>query len=231
VQQRVGNVTDLQGAAVILAHRLLKNSVVETTGFRAYLIATKEVTLSDQLAARFVPHTESYEHFGTAECRVLDLHAELERDFGEHTVRVERDDVVARYELPVTVEDAWALHFDAKRRSEWDPATTGEMRLGGAVECTHTDGCRVHMQIVDWRPFRYATLENGPLPFGRKWYPATRATLDFEPSSSGTVVTHRIQVQQSGVLGWLVRRFMAGELARDTEAASAPLVAHLTPRV
>lgn len=227
VQQRVGKVTDLQGAAVILAHRLLKNHVVESTGFRAYLLVTDAVTLSDAVAARFVPHTETYEHFGTAECRVLDLHTALERDFGQHTVRVERDDVVARYELTVPVEDAWAWHFDALRRRQWDNDTTGEMRLGGAVECTHTDGCRVHMQIVDWRPFSYVTLENGPIPLGRKWYPATRATVDFEPSQTGTRVTHRIQVQQRGLLGWIVRRFMVGELTRDTQAASSQLVAHL----
>jgi hypothetical protein len=228
VEQRIGAATDLQGSAVVLAHRLLKNHVVERTGFAAYAIATDAVPFSDVVAARFVLHTEIYEHFGAASCRVLDLHEALERDFGARAVRVERADVVTRYELPVDVEAAWAWHFDARRRRRWDRATVGELRLGGAVECTHADGCRVRMRIVDWRPFRYVSFENEPVPFGRGWYPATRTTIEFEPSTRGTVVTHRVEVRQQGVLGWVARTLLRGDLAHDGRVASHDLVAHLS---
>ena len=227
VEQRVGSAIDLQGSAVVLAHRLLKNHVIERTGFAAYAIVTDTVALSDAVASRLVPHTEIYEHFGAATCRVLDLHEALERDFGMRAVRAERDDVVTRYELPVDVEAAWALHFDARRRRRWDTATVGDLRLGGAVECTHSDGCRVRMRIVDWRPFRYVSLENEPVPLGRGWYPATRTTIEFEPSSKGTLVTHHVEVRQRGVLGWVARTLLRGDLSHDARVASTQLVAHV----
>jgi hypothetical protein len=81
------------------------------------------------------------------------------------------------------------------------------------------------MRIVDWRPFQYVSLENEPVPLGRSWYPATRTTIEFEPSARGTVVTHRVEVRQKGVLGWVARTLLRGDLSHDARVASTQLVA------
>jgi hypothetical protein len=230
VEQTVGGVYDIQGTAAILVHRLLKNHVTERTGFGAYLIATEAVGFGPELAKKLVSCSEAYEHFGDVGCRILDLHAELEHDFGEREVRVERDDVVVMCDLPVPVTEAWAWHFDASRRREWDKALapSTSMRLGGIVDCTHNDGCRVGQRIVDWRPHRYVSLENAAMGSGARWFPATRTTVEFEPSGSGSKVTHRVQILSGGLLGWIARRILPRELTREMRGEALALKARLS---
>jgi hypothetical protein len=230
VEQTVGGVYDLQGASAILVHRLLKNHVAERTGFGAYLMATQDVAFSPELSARMVACSEMYEHFGDVPCRILDLHAELDEDTGNRVVRVEHDDVTARYDLPVPVAEAWAWHFDASRRHEWDTelAPSTSMRLGGIVDCTHTDGCRVQQRIVDWRPFRYVSLENPPLGSGMRWFPATRTTVEFEPTETGSVVTHHIQVLSGGIWGFIARLLLRRELIREVNKEVEALTRRLS---
>ena len=230
VEQNVGGAYDIQGAAAILVHRLLKNHVTERTGFGAYLIATQDVVFGDELARRMVSCSEAYEHFGDVLCKILDLHAELEEDLGKREVRVERDDVLTRYELPVPVSEAWAWHFNAARRREWDlalaPSTS--MRLGGVVDCTHSDGCRVGQRIVDWRPFRYVSLENAAKGSGARWFPATRTTVEFEATEAGTVVTHRVQILSGGIAGWVARLLVPRELTKEMRGDAAALATRLS---
>jgi hypothetical protein len=69
----VGDRSQAAGVNVILAHRLLKNSLV---GKRAYLLLT-EAALRwagvDPTRSGLVVHIERYEHFGDVHCFVRDL--------------------------------------------------------------------------------------------------------------------------------------------------------------
>jgi len=58
-------------------------------------------------------------------------------------------------------------------------------------------------QLDSWRPFR---------------------VTDFFMGRAGS---HGAR-QQPGLLGWIARRFMVGELRRDTQSATRQLVAHLS---
>ena len=91
------------GSDVNLIHRLLKNSIVEDTGFRAYVVYTSAAVdalgLADMTSA-MTPHQESYDHLGAVDLFVQDVHpvwetrgAETDVDIapGEVLVTVERD--------------------------------------------------------------------------------------------------------------------------------------------
>jgi len=65
--QQLGPSRELTGADVILIHRLLKNTVVETTGVKAYAFftaAAAEAIDLGELCDEMIPHTERYEHIG-----------------------------------------------------------------------------------------------------------------------------------------------------------------------
>ena len=74
--QQVAGIKDLLGTDVNLIHRLLKNQVSESTGWRGYALFTHqglEHMRTDKAA--FVQQTESYEHLGVVETYVIDMHA------------------------------------------------------------------------------------------------------------------------------------------------------------
>jgi hypothetical protein len=75
LEQAVGGRTQVAGRDVVLAHRLLKNSVSRSAD---YALLTRDALESmgvDPRRAGFVPHTERYEHFGVVDCFVQDVAA------------------------------------------------------------------------------------------------------------------------------------------------------------
>ena len=79
VIQQVAGVRHLLGTDVNLLHRLSKNHVSESTGWRGYALFTNqglEHMQTDKDA--FVQQTESYEHLGEVETYVRDMHVRYE---------------------------------------------------------------------------------------------------------------------------------------------------------
>ena len=67
------------GPYVNLVHRLAKNQVVKSTGWRGYTLFTLqglEHIQTDKKA--FVQQSEFYEHLGDVETYVMDMHARYE---------------------------------------------------------------------------------------------------------------------------------------------------------
>ena len=79
VRSRLREREELVGRDVVLVHRLLKNSIVETAGIAAYAFVTECCLdeLGTKEAAEGAEHTETYEHFGPVSGRVLDLREAL----------------------------------------------------------------------------------------------------------------------------------------------------------
>src|SRR3954462_4477268 len=76
ITQKVAGQTELLGSDVILVHRLLKNTVVETTGIAAYALFTDalvQVMAIDAAAVGMREHAETYEHMGEVKLWVHDL--------------------------------------------------------------------------------------------------------------------------------------------------------------
>jgi hypothetical protein len=79
ILQRVAGVTHLLGTDVNLVHRLSKNHVSESMGWRGYALFTNQGLEHIQTdKASFVQQTESYEHLGAVETYVMDMHVRYE---------------------------------------------------------------------------------------------------------------------------------------------------------
>ena len=77
--QQVAGIRDLLGTDVNLIHRLAKNHVSESTGWRGYALFTNQGLERMQTdKASFVQQTESYEHLGEVETYVMDMHIRYE---------------------------------------------------------------------------------------------------------------------------------------------------------
>ena len=77
--QRVAGITHLLGTDVNLIHRLAKNGVTESTGWRGYALFTNQGLERMQTDKEsFVRQTESYEHLGDVETYVMDMHVRYE---------------------------------------------------------------------------------------------------------------------------------------------------------
>ena len=79
LMQRVANVEHLLGTDVNLIHRLSKNHVSESTGWKGYALFTDPVVERMQTdKSSFVQQSESYEHLGKVDTYVMDMHARYE---------------------------------------------------------------------------------------------------------------------------------------------------------
>jgi hypothetical protein len=77
--QQVAGIRDLLGTDVNLIHRLAKNHVSESTGWKGYALFTNQGLERMQTdKASFVQQTESYEHLGDIETYVRDMHIRYE---------------------------------------------------------------------------------------------------------------------------------------------------------
>jgi hypothetical protein len=75
LQHTVAGRSQIAGADVILAHRLLKNGVGRTADYALLTRPALRQMAVDPLRLGFMPHVEHYEHFGAVECFVADLTA------------------------------------------------------------------------------------------------------------------------------------------------------------
>jgi hypothetical protein len=79
VIQQVAGSSHLLGTDVNLIHRLSKNHVSESTGWKGYALFTNQGLERMQTdKASFVQQTESYEHLGKIEIYVRDMHVRYE---------------------------------------------------------------------------------------------------------------------------------------------------------
>ena len=77
--RQVAGVQHLLGTDVNLLHRLSKNHVLESTGWRGYALFTNQGLERMQTdKTSFVQQTESYEHLGEVETYVRDMHVRYE---------------------------------------------------------------------------------------------------------------------------------------------------------
>jgi hypothetical protein len=77
--QQVAGIRDLLGTDVNLLHRLAKNRVSESTGWKGYALFTNQGLARLQTEkASFLQQTESYEHLGEVQTYIRDMHVRYE---------------------------------------------------------------------------------------------------------------------------------------------------------
>jgi hypothetical protein len=75
IVQQVAGIRDLMGTDVNLIHRLAKNKVEESTGWRGYALFTEPVLERMQMNREgYFKRCETYEHLGEVDIYCMDLH-------------------------------------------------------------------------------------------------------------------------------------------------------------
>lgn len=175
--QKLDGHDELVGSDVNMIHRLLKNSVTERTGLKAYTLfseaALKALGLAEDIP-NLIALTESYEHLGEVTIFVEDMRPAWEARRDAMQVGIAPDDEVLRFEavLRAPPEVVWnnivqpeafnvLLGGDkmglAKRRGS-------RVAKGTVYNCYHGDAL-IENVVVGWRPFEQLTLQFAlPIP-------------------------------------------------------------------
>ena len=162
-RQRLGNVEQLHGTDVIVAHRLLKNSVPS----KEYLLVTDAVLgrLPDDWRDRFTPHSESFDlgaiSGGYVEIAHLweEARAKERRRVTPEEAQINSDVTV---DAPIDLVHSLMLEPDVMQRYLFSedvvviPGARGE-ELGSEFHCHH-GGSVVTLRIVSTEPGRELTL-------------------------------------------------------------------------
>jgi uncharacterized protein YndB with AHSA1/START domain len=213
IRQKVAGREELLGSDVIVVHRLLKNSVIETLGVSAYLVVTQQlvdIMGIDPAALAMQPHSETYDHIGEVKLWVHDLERRWQEEDSRRRVIVSSAD--ASWELSVEVaappQVVWEHLTTPGRRLAWQTGSTeidqrakvgGRRGIGMDVHCVHGDDAIVE-HIVDWRPFDYYTDESKMFRDG----PTLLSTVELEPTAEGTLVHLRYgQPRKAADRAWL----------------------------
>jgi class 3 adenylate cyclase len=207
-RQRMAGLEELVGRDVIVVHRLLKNTVVESAGIEAYVLFSEAATDSLHLGPEALGmrrHVESYEHIGEVPGWVHDLERRWQEEDARARVLVEAGPAaLADVAMPTAAppQVAWEFMTQPGRRVAWSHGVTdviveapGNRRgVGTTNHCMHGKDAIVE-EVLDWRPFDYYTVRSvmgthaGPVKF--------LTTFEFEPTVEGTTVHMRIGAGKS----------------------------------
>ncbi|MEO8274362.1 MAG: DUF2652 domain-containing protein [Chloroflexota bacterium] len=201
--QRMAGLDELVGRDVIVVHRMLKNTVIESTGVEAYALFSEAATESLGLGAEALgmrPNIETYEHIGEVAGWVHDLERRWQEEDDRDRVRVEPGPA-ALVDLPMPTnappQVAWEHLTQPGRRVAWSHGVTevivdapGNRRAVGAINhCMHGKDAVIE-EVLDWRPFDYYTVRSVMgTPAGQVKF---LTTFEFEPTVDGTTVHMRI---------------------------------------
>ncbi len=202
VHQVVGR-PELVGSDVIVVHRMLKNSVKETTrlqGYALYSGACIERFEIDWRTHRMRPHSETYDDVGKVDAFAQDLEARWREEIEQRAFYVGPGEAgfEVSADLPASPELIWEIATSPTQRPLWQPDvlridrmdTNDEVGVGTVNHCVH-GSYSVREEIVDWKPYRYyslrwlgpfgplvGTIEFAPLEKGR-----TRVTVRMDPEA------------------------------------------------
>ncbi|MEW5992742.1 MAG: DUF2652 domain-containing protein [Chloroflexota bacterium] len=199
ILQKVAGRQELLGSDVIVAHRLLKNGVVQQLGIAAYaLISQSCINVSDidPEALGMRQHTETYERIGEVPAWAHDLERRWQEEEARARFFVRPEESILTVSVPTTVppQVAWEFLTRPGERMTWQPWVTevairgaigGRRGVGSANHCRHGADAVIE-EILDWRPYDYVTdrtiveTPSGPVKLLH--------TIELEPVSSGTVI-------------------------------------------
>jgi uncharacterized protein YndB with AHSA1/START domain len=205
--QRLAGVEDLAGPDVILAHRLLKNHITETTGQRGYLFLTDACMAKMGGALDLPRHSEEYEHIGPVGGGWHNLKAAWQAMCANRREYIgpAEADVVTEYDFAYPPAILWDYMVDPAKNVQFQadildwvnyPAADGRMGLGTSFHCDH-GAFRTVQNYLDWRPFHYYTIsmQQAPDYSSPEGPPPMLLTWEFTPGAgAGTHCTLRGRV-------------------------------------
>lgn len=234
VEHDVAGNRELVGSDVVLAHRLLKNSVTERTGLKAYALLTDACTgeLSiDGENAGLTEHAERYDDVGDAPGWVLDLEERWRQEQERKTALVSKEtaDILLEAEVPVSPARAWQAMTDPRAQLVWRVGADrvdmdnphGARGVGSVTHCVHGK-TTIAQEIVDWKPYSYYTYRERN-PIGKCLW-----TIQFTPLGDGERTHVSWLVQLAGGTGQrLMWTLLGRRVRRVLDANLGGLVAYL----
>ena len=223
VEHEVAGSRELLGLDVVLAHRLLKNTVAEAHDVRGYALLTEACAAGGPPPARLTPHLEHYDEVGEVRCGVLDLG---ERWIAEQAAA---RNVVSREEAAMLMEAdiarpppvVWEAMTDPAHGMRWRVGVTDirerhgtEVRgVGTVTHCVH-GRTRIEQEIVDWLPAHHVTFRERS-PIGRCMW-----TMALEPRSAGQSTHLEWRIALCGGRGQAMLMRVIGRRARKIICAN-----------
>ena len=199
IHQKVAGRSELLGSDVIVAHRLLKNEVVERLGIDAYALISQQCIDASDIDPALLgmrAHTETYDRIGDVPAWAHDLERRWHEEEARARVRVSQEEAILDLSVPTNVppQVAWEFLTRPGQRMTWQPWVTsvkvetaagGRRGLGSANHCMHGADAVIE-EILDWRPYDYVTdrtilaTPGGPVK--------VLHTVEFEPGPAGTTI-------------------------------------------
>lgn len=244
-RQRMMGLEELVGADVIIVHRLLKNTIVESTGVAAYAYLSQACVTSagiEPAALGMQRHVEAYDHIGEVEGWVHDLERRWLEEDARARVLVDPATAVQDVEMPAPAppQVVWEFLTTPGRRVAWSVGTgvtaviveaPGNRRgVGATNHCMHGKDAIVE-EVLDWRPFDYFTVRStmgtplGPIRF--------LTTFELEPTAGGTLIHMRFgapTVKKEREIFIQAMPMFEGPFAANAEALRTQLAAELAAR-
>ncbi len=229
--QKLDRHDEMVGADVIVIHRLLKNTVTEKTGLRAYSLysdaAIKQLGLED-ICAKMTYHKEEYEHLGTVPLWVQDMHRVWEARKDKVHLKLPPENILLQVETVIQAapEQIWDFliqpeHFNVfagGTKTEIAHPQDGRVEVGSVYQCYHGDTF-IPQTILEWQPF-VRTLVQAVIPIPIK---GTTMLIEvrLEPTPGGTRFT-QVFGRAAGpplgrMMGNLVFRMLAKSAKRDVD--------------
>jgi len=165
IMNSVGGKEKPLGTSVNVAHRLLKNSISEGTGWKAYMLFTKDFVDAVGLnPTKYHQKTERYDHIGNIDTFSVDLDELYKTFVSERRVYLSKEDadVVVEREFPVPPTVLWEWISNPKQRTRWLTESDwiirsrpfGRLGKGATNHCVNS---KIVETIMDYRPFDYYT--------------------------------------------------------------------------
>lgn len=222
---------ELVGSDVALVHRLMKNTVVESTGIHAYCLYTDAA--HEQLGLGgiegFVEHREHVSDFGDIDLWLHDMSLVYDAAAQSDHVSLPDDEALFVLEgnLPMSASVVWGYLADPRFRTlligsdrqEVTDRRSGRIGVGTTYQCYH--GRQVLPQtILQWEPFA-TVVTNDVMPKPMKGTGV--AVVRLEETDRGTRITRTVgrleggpMLRMMGPLGF--HRMMRGLASRGFEA-------------
>lgn len=177
IRHKVAGREELVGSDVIVAHRFLKNHVVDRLGMPAYALfsdACMATMAVDPVALGMTQYRDTYDDLGEVGAWVHDLGSAWTTELERRRRIVSEQEAGFVYESiqPAPRDIVWSFLTDPSIRPRWQAGVTGVDELpttprrgvGTTNHCMHGADVIVE-EILDWRPPDYvthrSTMSNG----------------------------------------------------------------------
>jgi hypothetical protein len=225
--QHLGAHDELVGSDVNLIHRLLKNSVREKTGFRAYTLYTDAAIQQlglEGLREKLVSHRQEYEHLGAVDVWVQDMQPVWAEKRDSTHVSIPPDQIYLQVKtlLAMPPELVWnyliqpeyAVTLYGSKGVDYTNRSQGRVAKGSIVQCFHGDHTSL-FTIIQWRPFEHMTTEMMlPVPIKNVFI---LVDLHLIPTEKGTRLVQTFSKARGPLVGRVIAALVFSTLAKQAQ--------------